>query len=86
MASVLLCNFQTLLLVLFIVVLSYGMYLGLDVDCGCFGPEDPERDAFSGLGWAVTRDFMFLIAAAYSWWFMRRSTENQNKGKRYVEV
>ena len=32
-------------LMLFIVVLSYGLWLGLDVDCGCFGPQDPEAKA-----------------------------------------
>ena len=25
-------------LVLFITVLSYGVWMGLDIDCGCFGP------------------------------------------------
>jgi len=54
-----------LLLLLFISILSYGIYLGLDIDCGCFGPEDPEHLAFSGLRTAVIRDLVFLIPACF---------------------
>lgn len=54
-----------LLLLLFIVILSYGISLGLDIDCGCFGPEDPEHEAFSGLRTALVRDLFFLIPASY---------------------
>jgi uncharacterized membrane protein YphA (DoxX/SURF4 family) len=42
-------SLTTGLLVLFMVVLGYGIAMGLDVDCGCFGPEDPEAEAFHGL-------------------------------------
>ncbi|MBA4369623.1 MAG: DoxX family protein [Desulfobacterium sp.] len=48
------------LLILFIMVLSYGIYMGLDVDCGCFGPEDPEPAAFHGLRSALFRDIFFI--------------------------
>ena len=34
------------LLVLFMTVLSYSIWMGLDIDCGCFGPQDPEFKAF----------------------------------------
>ncbi len=37
------------LLLLFIAILGYGIRMGLDVDCGCFGPDDPEAKAFHGL-------------------------------------
>ena len=37
------------LLALFIAILGYGIWMGLDVDCGCFGPEEPEAKAFHGL-------------------------------------
>lgn len=48
------------LMVLFITVLSYGIWMGLDIDCGCFGPGDPEDVAFHGLRAALCRDlFMF---------------------------
>jgi uncharacterized membrane protein len=29
------------LLAMFISVLAYGIWMGLEVDCGCFGPGDP---------------------------------------------
>ena len=43
------------LLALFMAILGYGIHLGLDVDCGCFGPEDPEAEAFHGLRSAFYR-------------------------------
>lgn len=40
----------------FMGILGYGIFLGLDIDCGCFGPEDPESRAFGGLRTALYRD------------------------------
>lgn len=53
------------MLLLFIAVLAYGLHLGLDIDCGCFGPEDPEHSAVSNLRSAVLRDILLLIPVAY---------------------
>lgn len=58
----------TLLMVLFIAVLGYGIHLGLDIDCGCFGPEDPEHHAFSGLRTALLRDVLYCIPIAFCLW------------------
>ena len=57
------------LLLLFVAVLGYGIRMGLDVDCGCFGPDEPEADAFYGLRSALYRDLIVLLAAAflYGW-------------------
>ena len=57
------------LLVLFVAILGYGIWLGLDVDCGCFGPEDPEAEAFHGLRASLYRDLAMLagIAFLYAW-------------------
>lgn len=55
-----------LLLALFSLVLGYAIYLGLDIDCGCFGPEDPEAHAFSGLRTALTRDLVLICLLVYS--------------------
>jgi uncharacterized membrane protein len=57
------------LLTSFMVILGYGIWLGLDVDCGCFGPEDPEAKAFHGLRSALLRDIamMFGIFFLYFW-------------------
>jgi hypothetical protein len=50
-------------------VLSYGIWMGLDVDCGCFGPEDLEAKAFHGLKGSLLRDLVMLagIAFIYGW-------------------
>ena len=57
------------LLLLFVAILGYGIHMGLDVDCGCFGPEDPEADAFHGLRAALYRDMLMLSAVGflYGW-------------------
>jgi uncharacterized membrane protein YphA (DoxX/SURF4 family) len=66
----------TVLLVLFIAVLAYGLRMGLDVDCGCFGPKDPEAEAFHGLGVSFYRDLLMLagVGYMYGWRSYRKST------------
>ena len=59
------------LMSLFIAVLGYGISMGLDVDCGCFGPEDPEQ-AYHGLRTALYRDLGFLVPVLYLFWFQWR--------------
>lgn len=66
------------LMVLFIGVLSYAIWLGLDIDCGCFGPEDPEHRAFSGIRTALKRDFLLCIPVLYLIWYRRQSNMNNN--------
>lgn len=56
------------LLLFFIGVLGYGIQLGLDVDCGCFGPDDPEQ-AYHGLRGALFRDIGLLVPILYLFWF-----------------
>lgn len=63
------------LLLLFIGVLSYAIWQGLDIDCGCFGPEDPEHRAFSGIRTALWRDFLLCIPVLYLFWYRRQSIE-----------
>lgn len=58
-----------LMMICFIAVLGYGIYLGLDIDCGCFGPDDPEHEAFSGLRVALFRDLLLCIPIGYGFWF-----------------
>ena len=66
---------STLLLALFISVLSYGIWLGLDIDCGCFGPEDPEHQAFAGLRTALIRDLLLVIPLGYSFRQQKKNTK-----------
>ncbi len=59
----------TAMLVVFILVLGYAIHLGYDIDCGCFGPQDPEAKAFSSLRTSLIRD-VFMVAVAvylYAW-------------------
>ena len=53
------------LLVLFISILGYGIWLGLDIDCGCFAPEDPESRAYDGLQIALYRDLFMAVGVIY---------------------
>ncbi len=53
------------LLVIFIGVVSYGIFLGLDIDCGCFGKEEPEYKAYHGLRSALYRDIIMAAGILY---------------------
>ena len=53
------------LMLLFVAILGYGVWMGLDVDCGCFGLEDPESKAFHGLRLSLYRDLIALAGVSY---------------------
>ena len=57
------------LLVLFMMVLGYGIWMGLDVDCGRFGPEDPEAKAFHSLRLSLFRNLVMMagVIFLYGW-------------------
>lgn len=59
------------LLLVFIAILSTAIYQGLDIDCGCFGPEDPEHRAFQGLRIAILRDVVMVAMLLYSLWYTK---------------
>lgn len=61
-----------LLLCCFIGILSYALYLGLDIDCGCFGPEDIEAHTFSNIREAIARDLLFVLCAIIPLWIRRK--------------
>jgi len=67
------------LLVVFMAILGYGIWMGLDVDCGCFGPEDPESRAYHGLRLALYRDFAMLagVIYLYTWRVYRRKSPHK---------
>lgn len=54
-----------LLTLLFIAILSYGIGMGLHVDCGCFGVDDPEFKAYSGLQSALIKDLILLAGVVF---------------------
>ena len=64
------------LMIVFIGVLSYGIWLGLDIDCGCFGPEDPEQ-AYHSLKAALLRDLFFLVPILYLFWFQGKTDRRE---------
>ena len=57
------------LLILFLLILGYGMAMGLDVDCGCFSPGDLEAKAFHGLRQAFYRDLFMMgqVVFVFGW-------------------
>ncbi len=61
------------LLVLFVAVLGYGILSDLNVDCGCFGPE--EIAGQQSLRQAFIRDLL-LIGAASFLYYTRRTRAN----------
>jgi len=57
------------LLALFIGILAYALRMGLDIDCGCYGPSDPEREAFGSIRQALWRDLAMLSGVAFLYWW-----------------
>ena len=49
------------LILIFVFVLVHALNMGYDIDCGCFGPNDPELKAFASIRTALARD-LFMIA------------------------
>lgn len=71
------------LTLLFMAVLWHGIRLGLDIDCGCYAPGDPEGEAFHGLKEALLRDAGLLALSAWCYW-QRRRLKPQLKTWRFV--
>lgn len=59
------------LLFVFIAVLGYAIWMGFDIDCGCFGSDDPEYTAFNGLKFAFVRDVLLALFLLFVLWFQR---------------
>ena len=70
-----LCGSLTLvagLLLLFSAALAYGLYLGLDIGCGCcaFGNHEPHDETLTS---ALLRDLALLALCAYIYWHRHRN-------------
>ena len=64
------------LLLFFLAVVGYGIWMGLDIDCGCFGLGDPEGQAYKSLRPAFYRNIVLLIGIAYLYyWRFNRAFE-----------
>ena len=53
------------LLLLFVGVVANAIRQGLDIDCGCYGPEDPEGQVYHGLWPTLWRDLWMLAGVLY---------------------
>jgi uncharacterized membrane protein YphA (DoxX/SURF4 family) len=62
-----------LLNAMFIFVLGWGIRLGLDIDCGCYGPGDPVGEALHGLRNALYRDLALMTGVVYAYWWRREN-------------
>jgi uncharacterized membrane protein YphA (DoxX/SURF4 family) len=51
------------LLIMFVVILWYGALNNLNIDCGCFSPEELKNQA--GLWHAFYRDLVMIVAVLY---------------------
>ncbi len=78
-------SIMTGLLVLFVVILSYGIWMGLDIDCGCFGPGDPEAEAFHGLKLTLCRDLVMLAGVVFLFGWRRYKNIKPIKIKLFIE-
>jgi uncharacterized membrane protein YphA (DoxX/SURF4 family) len=66
----------TILMALFMAILGYAIHMGLDIDCGCFGPDDPEAEAFHGLRLALCRDGVIMMGIIFLYiWRWKKSVE-----------
>ncbi len=55
----------------FMGVLLYAISLGLDMDCGCFGPEDPSGTGSGSVWEALIRDIFMFGACLLIYWQRR---------------
>lgn len=55
----------------FMAVLGYGIHLGLDADCGCFGPSDPGGGEQGGLWPTLIRDALMFGVCLFLYWQRR---------------
>lgn len=63
------------LLFVFTLVLGYGIFNDLDIDCGCFSPD--EINAHNSLKQALFRDLLMVIAACYIYIYKRIKYETK---------
>jgi uncharacterized membrane protein YphA (DoxX/SURF4 family) len=64
------------LLIVFILVLGYGIFNDLDIDCGCFSPE--EISAYNSLKLALFRDILMVMAVCYIYIYKRIKNETNS--------
>lgn len=75
----------SVMLVMFATVLWFGVLRGLEIDCGCFSPEElSEQD---GLRQALLRDLVMMAGAAYLYfWRWLRRGDRRGRGWRITWI
>lgn len=68
----------TAMLLMFAVVLWFGVLQGLSIDCGCFSAE--EQAGHAGLRQALSRDLAMLAVAAYLYFHRWRTRTGRPRG------
>jgi len=71
------------LLIVFILVLGYGIFNDLDIDCGCFGPE--EINARESLKQVLFRDLLMVMAVCYIYIYKRIKFNETNSNHLHGE-
>jgi len=71
------------LLMIFVLVLGYGILNSLDIDCGCFSPE--ELNARNSLQQAFYRDLLMMGAVCYLYAYKRLTDPTRTNKIRYKE-
>jgi uncharacterized membrane protein YphA (DoxX/SURF4 family) len=66
------------LLLLFVLVLGYGLLNNLNVDCGCFSEE--EMRGFKSLRISFYRDLLMIAAASYIYVYRKRLQQGKLSG------
>jgi uncharacterized membrane protein YphA (DoxX/SURF4 family) len=75
----------SVLTAVFIAILVYGIRMGLDVDCGCFGPEEIESRAYHGLRAALGRDLLMAAGIAYLYGWRRHRVGRRLNPSRAIQ-
>jgi len=85
-----------LMLAMFSGVLGYGIYMGLDIDCGCFGPVDPDLGSFGALKQSLIRNITLLssVLYIYLWRFftnhqpkdLNQLKQSYNRGLQWIRM
>ena len=74
-----------ILLLGFMAVAGYAIFMGYDIDCGCFGPGDPAAEAFSSLREVLYRDTVMLTCILYLYlWRYKNKTFSLALGKEHT--